>query len=67
MAFYVHTCRNVTTYSCVTKPSPALLVRNFLEGKMLHDGDESLLGEYIVFKLDIEGPSTLGIPGRDSN
>ena len=34
---------------------------------MLHDGDESLLGEHIVFKLDIEGPSTLGIPGSDSN
>ena len=46
---------------------PALFVCYLLEGKMLHDGDESLLGEHIVFKLDIEGPSTLGIPGRDSN
>ena len=46
---------------------PALFVCYLLEGKMLHDGDESLLGEHIVFKLDIEGPSTLGIPGSDSN
>ena len=54
-------------YPCKSVIWPALFVCYLLEGKMLHDGDESLLGEYIVFKLDIEGPSTLGIPGRDSN
>ena len=39
-----------------------MLVRNFLEGKMLHDGDEPFLGKHIVLQLHVEGATTLGIP-----
>ena len=59
----LHRLEHLTNESKLTEVNhkPRFLLSYLGQGKVLHDGDEALLGEHIILQLHVELSSTLGV------